>query len=341
MEKLKAFHQAFNFSCLCCPKDFCAHFGKWISEQLVVIWTFLLCGYFQTQEIILHWISKNNPQFVLNGNTGIAVALLKYLFLIKCTFIFCIHWAQMSNNIPFIIPVEMGSLSWAIPCHWQVLGVTLPFTLTRYCLLRQMWHYKNRQQHWLWNECYNSTEGGTSVLATVRENSGTLRGSQSLIKSPTSRVGSFVFLSFLPTPSQICGFPHPYPLFYNLWDFRNYVMGFQMTTLGQSLLLDKFLSKNNQKSSIPPLKGEPLFQFCCPTICWVILSSFGPRGWISSLNLYVLLQRVMKCVFVWVGLLERHLKRKQHSFLSCDWDKSRRMGLCTLSLSVNLGGCLV
>lgn len=102
------------------------------------------------------------------------------------------------------------------------------------------------------------------MLATVRENTGTLRGSQSLIKSPTSRVsGSFIFLSFLPTPSQIFGAPP----FFNLWDFRNYVMGFQRTTLGQSLLLDKFLSKNKQKSSIPPLKGEPLFQFWCPTIC--------------------------------------------------------------------------
>lgn len=59
------------------------------------------------------------------------------------------------------------SCSWAMPCHWQVLGVTLPFTLTRYCLLRQMWHYKNRQQHWLWNECYNNTGGHFCVSNSV------------------------------------------------------------------------------------------------------------------------------------------------------------------------------
>lgn len=101
-----------------------------------------------------------------------------------------------------------------------------------------------------------------------------------------------------------------------------------------------FSLKINKRGAYLLLKGSYCFSFVSSSSRLCRFKQFWPCSWSPSLSLYVLLQHVIKYVFVWVGLLAFQMNRKRRSLLSCDWDKSQRKELGTFSLSAHLGICL-
>ena len=88
------------------------------------------------------------------------------------------------------------------------------------------------------------------------------------------------------------------------------------------------------------LKGSYCFGLVLSSSPLCSFKQFWPCGWSPSLSSYMLLQHVMKYVFIWAGLSAWRMNRKQRSLLSCDCDKRWRKELGTLSLSAHLGRCL-
>lgn len=223
-----------------------------------------------------------------------------------------------------------------------------PFSLTPFYLIRKIWHYEKEQQRWFQNKFLPSCPllqsyrwGNFYVSQWVDK--AELKGGAEVWwkkkkkKSPTSCVsGTFVFIFI---------FFFAYYLT-NLWG--TLTLGHLKRCYGLSK--DRFGSvssvgygfslKINKRGAYLLLKGSYCFSFVSSSSQLCRFKQFWPCSWSPSLSSYVLLQHVMKYVFVWAGLSVCQMNRKRRPLLSCDWDKSQRKELGTFSLSAHLGICL-
>lgn len=146
---------------------------------------------------------------------------------------------------------------------------------------------------------------------------------------------------FIPTPSQICGTSKH-------GDIRTNVLSLSSTTFVKFYLSPvgfDFFWKINKSMVYLLLKENYCFTFHMVlqslfTTC-VTLNSLGRAVRRMSFNSRVLLQQMMQCVFVWVGLClsvdykvgkQERIWRETARSLSCDGDKRQRKELSAFSL---------